>query len=146
MRRTALLLIFAVAGVAAAQDSPYVALAKRTNRKAKSPVITNETVANSKGRLSTPAGETTPAENAMRFSAPTSAKTAKPAVKAQESTQPALPQTTAKNLAPQSTAPVVKPQSTAPVVAPQSTAPVVKPQSTNRAAEPGSTAKNVNPY
>ena len=50
-----------VAGVAVAEDSPLVAAAKRTNRaNPKAKVITNETVTQSKGRLSVASGTQKP--------------------------------------------------------------------------------------
>src|SRR3954454_21411078 len=54
-----LLAFLLFAGVASAQDSPLVALAKHSNRNAsKRPVITNDTLATLKGRISFTAGET----------------------------------------------------------------------------------------
>src|SRR5687767_10909702 len=80
LRITIVLLL--VAGVASAEDSPLVALAKRTNRKAsKTPVITNQTVG--RGRIAIPTGGAPPTPAA----AATPAAPATPAPVA-----PALPQ------------------------------------------------------
>src|SRR5688572_27283292 len=92
MLRTTLALLL-VAGVVSvsAEDSPLVALAKRTNRKAsKTPVITNDTIAATKGRISMGGGEgTTTASNTKATSAP-AAKA--PAAKAAASPAPPTPQ------------------------------------------------------
>ncbi|HEX2123617.1 MAG TPA: hypothetical protein VHL59_18450 [Thermoanaerobaculia bacterium] len=165
MLRTALVVLL-VAGVASAEDSPLVALAKRTNRKAsKTPVITNETVAASKGRLSMAAGDTTASTGTQETSAavvagPVSPARLAPQAKADAQPQapapaaaavvdpyrtPTNPASTVRNIEPQSSARNTDPQVTARTIDP-SAAPVnANPQSTARTIAPESTARNIQP-
>ncbi len=166
MLRIALVVLLA-AGVASAsaQDSPLVALAKRTNRKAsKTPVITNETVAASKGRLSTAAGDTTASTStqtavvAGTVSPAPMAPQAKAKAEAQAQAQaqaatpevpayrtPTNPASTVRNIEPQSSARNTDPQITARTIDP-SAAPVnANPQSTARTIAPESTARTIQP-
>lgn len=158
LRTTLALLLFAA--VASAQDSPLVALAKRSNRAAsKTVVITNETLATSKGRVSTSESET---QVAQTTSAPAPATSPAPAAAPQAAAKPAtrpasaasavvpppaeysLP-STARNIEPQSTVRNVDPQSTVRNVDPQSTVKNIDPQSTARTIDPQTTARNVEP-
>jgi len=159
LRTTLALLLFA--GAALAQDSPLVALAKRSNRAAsKTVVITNETIAASKGRISSADGDT---QNSQTTAAPaparpTAARTASPQAPATPAAKPAaktaavvapaaeysLP-STARNIEPQSTVRNVDPQSTVRNVDPQSTVKNVDPQSTARTIEPQTTVRNIEP-
>jgi hypothetical protein len=155
MFRTALALLL-LATVAAADDSPLVALAKRSKRTAsKTPVITNETLEASKGRISYAAdASSTPSTSAP---VPAAAKsTAVPADSqprkqapaagpaATAATEYSLP-STARNIEPQSTVTLTTPQSTVHNVDPQSTARAADPQSTARNVDPQSTARNIEP-
>jgi len=164
MLRTALALLL-LATVASAEDSPLVALAKRSNRAAsKTVVITNETVTASKGRISDPAGDTQPAQTTSAPATPRAAATPAPArtptPQATPAAAPAYPAkktgavaaspeyalpTTARNIEPQSTVRNVDPQSTARNVDPQSTVKNVDPQSTARTIEPQVTVRNIEP-
>ncbi|HWW62138.1 MAG TPA: hypothetical protein VN181_12280 [Thermoanaerobaculia bacterium] len=133
--------ILLVAGVASAEDSPLVALAKRTNRKgSKTPVITHETLANSVGRVST-AAETTTSSSAP-FTVPPVVMPAAPAPPKREltaaSTEPApetgYPASTARN---------VEAQSSARTIDPSSGAGRIEAQSTVRTIQPESSAQNI---
>jgi hypothetical protein len=147
MRTLMLGLLLTTAMVSAAEDSPLVALAKRTNRKAaKTPVITNATLAGStigKGRVSMPAGEALPLPRVPSAAAPQAAATpaAAPAPRAAAAapvatTTPAYPSSTARIIEPQSSirsivpsaAAGMAPQSTARNVETQAVAPVKPPQ------------------
>jgi hypothetical protein len=152
MLRTIVALCLATAFVSAsAEDSPMVALAKRTNRKAsKAPVITNETLANSKGRMSMSSGETVPPPAIALTPSPTVQAATKPAAQTipaasfQPATRPADPNSTVRNIEPQSSARYITPQSTARTTqAP--TAPNITPQSSNTNITPASTARNITP-
>src|SRR5436853_5077915 len=119
-----LLAFLLFAGIASAQDSPLVALAKHSNRStSKRPVITNDTLATLKGRISFTAGETpsgpvptyvpappTPAPHAAPTTSPA------PAVTAEDYSLPS----TARNIAPQTSASTTAPQSTARTIEPVS--------------------------
>src|SRR3954447_11397262 len=98
-----LLAFLLFAGVASAQDSPLVALAKHSNRTAsKRPVITNDTLATLKGRISFAAGETPSGPVPVYVPAPATP----PAHAATSSLAPAVTATdyslpsTARNIAP----------------------------------------------
>lgn len=152
MLRITILVVLAAASVSA-QDSPLVALAKRTNRAAsKTPVITNETLARSRGRLSTPAGETATASNAQPAFVPSAAPSQPVAPRTPQApvTEPATPPgypaaSTVRNVEPQSSAQFVNPQSTARTIVPASGATHVNPQSTAQTVQPASTARNIPP-
>ncbi len=159
------LVVMLVAGVASAsaQDSPLVALAKRTNRKAsKTPVITNETVAASKGRLSTAAGDTTASTStqtavvAGTVSPAPMAPQAKAKAEAQAQAQAATPEvpayrtptnpaSTVRNIEPQSSARNTDPQITARTIDPSAAPENANPQSTARTIAPESTARTIQP-
>ena len=154
MIRTTLALLLTTA-VVMAQDSPLVALAKRTNRKAsKTPVITNETVARSKGRVSLPAGDTQAVAAALpALPTPTAAPTAQEETPRQPAraataaatapyTAPAT--TTVRNITPESTARTIMPE-TARTIEPATTARQITPQSTVPTVQPASTARNIQP-
>lgn len=136
MRRMIPLLLL-IAAVASAEDSPLVALAKRTNRKAsRTPVITNEMVARSNGRLSMPAGETINPANSLPPLAPAAAAaTTKPA-NAASNTGTVEPQSPIRFLSPQSTARNIDPSSGAVRITPQITAQTVQPESTAQTVQP----------
>src|SRR3954468_6024269 len=125
-----LLAFLLLAGVASAQDSPLVALAKHSNRNAsKRPVITNDTLVTLKGRISFTAGETpsgpipvyVPAPPTPPAQAPTSLPA--PAVIPADYSLPS----TARNIAPQTSASTTAPQSTARTIEPSSGARNVEP-------------------
>src|SRR6266576_1102851 len=137
MFRTALALLL-LAAVASAEDSPLVALAKRSNRSAsKRPVITNETVAASKGRISFTAGNTQsgqatsaeiPAAATPTVVPPVPAQAGRsatrvypPASAAAAPTQEYALPTTARNVEPQSSVRNVEPSSSVRNIDPQST-------------------------
>ena len=140
-----------VAGVASAEDSPLVALAKRTNRKAsKTPVITNQNVG--RGRVAIPTGDAPPAVTPAPATTPTAAAPAAPALPAWllESPRPAAPpvpelSSTARSVAPQSSAQTTMATTSARNVAPTSGAVNYAPQSTAGSVAPASTAQNVQP-
>jgi hypothetical protein len=152
------LLLVATVASASAQDSPLVALAKRTNRKApKTTVITNETVAAASGRLSMPAGD------ASKAAAPATSSTARPEAqvngasvqtvapppaakaKAQPQTAEQPRRTTVRNIQPESTARNLDPASSARNIQPESTVRNVQPESSARNVEPATTARNIEP-
>jgi hypothetical protein len=161
MFRTALALLL-LAAVASAEDSPLVALAKRSNRSAsKTPVITNETLASSKGRISftagnTQSGQATSAENPAAVTPnvvpPVSSQAGRSATRvyppataaAAPTTEYVLP-STARNAEPQSSVRNVEPQSSVRNIEPQSTVRNAEPQSTARNVEPQSTVRNIEP-
>lgn len=160
MFRTTLVVIL-LAGFAAAQDSPYVALAKRTNRKAsKTRVITNETLVRARTYSESTEGEqatTAPAAAAATAQqAAVTEETPAPAPVAsvnattglllppvEQLTEPSYP-TTAKTIAPESTARTV-PAEMARNIEPTSGAQTIEPQSTIQAVEPASSARNIEP-
>jgi len=160
MRKAMLLIAFAGAAMASAEDSPLVALAKRTNRKAaKAPVITNETLARGKGRVSLPEGEPAPLPSIATTSASavaTAAATTPQPVQQPERPRvapPAAPVTPAQN-APASTVRNIEPQSSARFITPAastvrtvqpSAAAPVNPQSTAGRIDPQSTVRNIDP-
>ena len=149
------------AGVVSAQDSPLVALAKRSNRKAsKTPVITNQTVGQRSGRISTVDGAVPPLTTGTTAAAPATAASPAPV------TQPARPATPAapapamassmvapadpkaasvRNIDPYSTARSVEPSSSARTVAPVSGAQNINPTSTVQTVQPTSTVRTVAP-
>lgn len=143
MLRTTLAFLL-LAGVASAQDSPLVALAKRTHRTAsKTPVITNESLATLKGRVSFAAGQTqsapapayVPASSAPGPQARTTS--AAPAVPVDYS----LP-SSARNIEPQVSARTTMPESSAHTIEPTSGARTIEPQSTARTIEPQVVVRN----
>ena len=156
--------LFLIASVVSAEDSPLVALAKRANRKAsKTPVITNETVARSRGRFSLPAGqETATAAEVKSASAvpsaatpppvpmPTPAVTPPPAPAPAQGVTPgtlgtgAYAASTARNIVPQSSVRNIEPQSSARTTLPASTARSI-PAPTAPIVVPESTARNIQP-
>lgn len=147
MLRTTLALLL-VAGIASAEDSPLVAAAKRSNRQAsKTPVITNSTLAKSRGRLSTASEQLPP------LPSPTVAPGTKPAAPAPardetrttQTQQPATPASTARMIEPSSSARSTAPTSSARSVEPTSGVRNTDPSSTARTVQPQSTAKTVNP-
>jgi hypothetical protein len=162
MRLGIAVLVLAAFTVSAQEDSPLVALAKRSNRKAsKTPVITNATVSGSKGRVSFGGGEngqTTAALPAPTIAAATAAAPnakAQPAKAAAASAKPAYPAATAQMPAssgPASSATFKPITSTATYVAPPSSArtmpatsavPVAGAQNTVRTVQPTSSARNI---
>ena len=162
---TMVLLAAMAVSAASAEDSPLVALAKRTNRKAsKTPVITNEMVARSQGRLSMPAGETPSASNALpplspastprpattRAAGPSKSQATVATTTATPTTTPTTatpngPSSTARSYEIQSTARTVTPQSTVRTVEPYSGAGRIEAQSTAQTIQPASTAQYVPP-
>ena len=159
MIRTALALTL-VAAFASAEDSPLVALAKRTNRKvSKTPVITNETLAQSKGRFSASTAEPAPLPRAVTTASSianaqpaaqpqTAAASSVPATPAPRPIQPAVAPaygtSTVRNIDPATSARNIEPQSTARTITP-SAPPTVTPQSSARNVQPSSTARNIQP-
>jgi hypothetical protein len=155
--RKILVVLLVVAGSVSAQDSPLVALAKRTNRKAsKTPVITNATVAASQGRMSMAAGEAAAAQSqtATPAAAATEAAAATPAAVppapavqyvAPKTITRAAPVVTSYMPQPASTARNIEVQSTAVTIAPVSTVQNIEPASSARTVEPPSSARNVEP-
>jgi hypothetical protein len=146
MRRTALAILL-LAGIASAEDSPLVALAKRTNRKApKSPVITNQTIGTHAGRVSFAGGQMPP----INLTAPPDSSSAKAtnttqttaATATTQTTATPTPPSTARNIQPPSSARNVDPSSGARAVAPQSTGATVPPASTAQTVQPQATAKS----
>jgi hypothetical protein len=163
MRRpslAALLIVgIASANLLSADDSSLVALAKRTNRKtSKTPVITNDTVRTSKGRISQSAGEPTsassqpsaaPAPAAAPAMTAATASTAKPqptkaSAPANSQATAAAATTSSKNPA-STTVRYVEPQSTARTSVPESTARSSEPTSGVKSVEPTITARTVTP-
>lgn len=158
MRKLMILVLLAAATISAG-DSPLVALAKRTNRKAsKTPVITNDTVAKSKGRLSAAGGDATastgaqPARTASPSYSQPEASTARKESTPASTAAPNYPSTTVRTIQPQSTAATLNPSSTARTIqassgagkiAAQSTAQTVRPASTAQTSRPSSTAQNI---
>ena len=144
MRRISVIFVsLLVASVAIGEDSPLVAAAKRTNRKAsKTPVITNAKLSKSRAHLSTAAENLAPLPKPEAAPAPPvrPETTAAPA-----STRPSAIPTTARSVAPQSTAGTVAPTTGAQTVVPQSTGQTVAPQSTGQSLAPQSTARTVAP-
>src|SRR3954470_17286907 len=135
-----ILAVLLLATVASAEDSPLVALAKRSNRSAsKLPVITNESVASSKGRISFTAGETPSVQaSAGHVPAPASSTVAPttpapPAARAYTPTTASAATSADYNLP--STARNIEPQSSATKTEPQSTARTIEPSSAARSAE-----------
>jgi hypothetical protein len=151
------------AGVVSAQDSPLVALAKKSNRKAsKTPVITHQTLAN-RDRIAVPAAEPAPAAEPTPATAAHPAVAPAPATAATPATAPAKPAapagarvavaavpsnysgTTVRNIEPSSSAQVIAAQSTAATTPLTSGAGRFEPQATGRAVQPASTARSVQP-
>lgn len=134
----------AVANDAVADDSVLVALAKRTNRQAsKTPVITNETLATSTGRISVASGDAKATPSAPSTTTATGAKVSVIAVPANPTggTARNIPaQSTATNEAPRSSAANAQPQSTARAADASSTASNSSVNSSARYSEPQSTA------
>lgn len=167
MLKAAAVLLLATFAVSA-EDSPMVALAKRANRKAsKTPVITNDTVAASRGRFSQPTGEAPvqPPTRPTTATASTIATTVTPpaparppevaTVPAPRPQQPvALPgqvgsgafaPSTARNIEPQSTARNITPAATTvSTIQPQSSARTIQTTS-GQPITPQSTARNIQP-
>lgn len=135
----------------AAADSPLVALAKRTNRAgSKSPVITNETLAKTRGTFSTAGGESAAAEPPKASAKSASTIARQPAVKVEGASAPA-PDPAAAKTAPAAASAVLTPRS-APAMSsvgmsvyPQTTVRNIEPQSTARTVTPASTAGTINP-
>ena len=147
MGKTAIGVLLFVSVVAQAEDSPLVALAKRTNRKAsKTPVITNETVAKSGGRVSIASGPATPLPVLPPAPAVATAAPTAPAKEA-PSTTDVGPPTTARNIDPASSARTIDPASGAGQIEPQSyTVRSIDPTTTTvRSIDPASSAQNVAP-
>ena len=146
-----MLVVLLLTSFASAADSPLVALANRTNRKAsKTRVITNETLAASKGRISVASGEAAGPSAGRRLPpapappprvAPQQAQTAAPSA----TTTPAYAPTTARNIEPSSSAQSITPQSTAGTIQPSSGARRIDPQNTSRTIQPASTARTIEP-
>ena len=133
-------LLLTTAMVSAAEDSPLVALAKRTNRKAgKTPVITNATLGASttgKGRVSMPEGEALPLPSVPASAAPKAAAPAAAPAPRAAAAAPAAPATPAY---PSSTARIIEPQSSIRSIVPSAAAGMA-PQSTARNVEPQAVA------
>lgn len=118
---------------AAAQHSPLVALAKRTNRKAtKHLVITNETVAASRGRLAVSAGApptglearpdpSSPGATAQAGKVTEPAPAQRVAVASRAVASPVAPDNSGRDRTPRTVATIPIPD-TAPTLQPQSTA------------------------
>lgn len=153
MIRVAAVAFLLVTVSAAAEDSPLVALAKRTNRQAsKRPVITNETLAKSSNKVSFASGDSLPAPALPKApSTPTSQQTANSPV-AQNAPKDLAgqagnyPTSTARTIDPQSSARTIDPQSTAGTIQPTSdTVRQINPTSTAANIQPQSTAQNIVP-
>ena len=148
-----------VAAFASAEDSPLVALAKRTNHKAsKRPVITNETVAASRGWISIAFGETTASSMTPAVASSPSpipppsptvaapANLASPTIPSAAATQTSsYPSSTVRNIEPASSVTTVAPESTTRTTEPSSGAGRIDIQSTARTIEPDSTVHNSQP-
>jgi hypothetical protein len=152
MLKTGLALLL-VAGVASAADSPLVALAKRTNRKApKTAVITNDNLATGNGRVSTgsqPSGTAptaTPAAQATQAAPATSPAPAPTGARIAGAPAPVeTPTTSVRNVEAQSTARNVEPTVTSRSVDAPTTAKYVTPLATAKSNEPPSTVRNIDP-
>jgi hypothetical protein len=147
-----------VAGFAYAEDSPLVALAKRTNasrKPSKRMVITNETLTGSRTQLTTAGGQqTTPATTTDPLVAWLNSPSALPAAvrtpseAAPESlpaTDSAYPATTARTIEPSITAVTIVPESTIRTIEPSSGAQSIEPESTARSIPTESTANTIEP-
>lgn len=121
-----------------------MALAKRTNRKAsKTPVITNETVAASKGRLSIASENSAPLPKFEPSATPAPAAKKPAATAASTSATPPSPPSTARNLEAQVTNRNMGAQSTAGVIKPTVGARNLDAQSTGRSYQGESTARTI---
>lgn len=160
MRKTALIAFALLAVTAIAEDSPLVALAKRSHRaESKTPVITNDTLIKS-GRASFATGDPAnaptlpPAQSAPApaASAPSPATPVAqprfnypaPGADAQQATSSSVrnidpTQSTVRYIEPQSTVRNIDTAVTVRNIDPQSTANNIDPQSTARTIEPVST-------
>jgi hypothetical protein len=169
LRMTLALLL--VTFTASAQDSALVALAKRTNRKpAQAPVITNDTVGGSKGRVSFGSSEQAAPASGANASTPRAKKTATPAATPSAKTPPPaatdaakepekadapVKSTTVRSIEPQSTARTIAPPTSARTIEATSGARLIpaqagtvrttQPQSTARSIQPQSTARSTQP-
>lgn len=160
MRNLTLAILLLASVSVLADDSDLVALAKRTHRAtSKTPVITNDTLAASKGRISISSGTASPpapAPAAMPAVSTTSAPAPKPVaqhaagvavapnrvsapidnVTLPAEVAPTAPQTSSVHYSPaEGTARSVTPESTARNIEPTSTARNIQPESTVRNAD-----------
>lgn len=154
--RTIVVGLLLATAVVSAEDSPLVALAKRSNRTvSKTRVITNDTVGGgSRGRVSMSTGEAVPLPRTGAAPAPAAAPATPQAPPTPQA--PATPQaTTPPAASPYGTSTVrnVEPQSSARVIAPASSGRTIAPASTSRTIDatnagridPQSTARNIQP-
>ncbi|HYH07740.1 MAG TPA: hypothetical protein VEK11_11855 [Thermoanaerobaculia bacterium] len=152
MRKIVLGLLL-VTTVASAEDSPLVAAAKRTNRKApKSRVITNDTLARSGGgRMAVASGEAKPLPVVPPSTTPAPApqSTSRPSPTTVPAPAPAMgdgtPYTSARNIDPQASARTIAPTSSITVAPPPSSAGRIDPSSSGRNIDPSSSARNIEP-
>jgi hypothetical protein len=148
-----------VAGFASAEDSPLVALAKRTNasrKPSKRTVITNETLAGGRSVLTTAGGQaagsattTDPSPYAL-YLATAPRLPVRPASEATPDTmstdsRPLYPATTARTIEPTITAVTIEPESTIRTIEPTSGAQNIEPQVTARSIPTESTANTIEP-
>lgn len=145
-------LLLVASFTAVAQDSPLVALAKRTNRKAsKSKVITNETLvtASSRGRVSVATGDTSAPPPPPAEVTPAGQRSyvvsSTPAAPREIAPEPTYPAASVRNIDPASSARSVAPASTARSVDASNGVRYIDPQSTSRTIQPGSSAQNIQP-
>lgn len=165
--RTMILGLLLTTTLVSAEDSPLVALAKRTNRTvSKKPVITNATLSGSagKGRVSMSSGEAVPLPSiaaaparaqsaaAVAAAAATPATPQAPATAAPAATTPATPApavsaygaSTVRNIDPQSSARAIAPASTGRTIEAASTSRTIEATNAGR-IDPQSTARNIQP-
>ena len=147
MRKLALAVLLLASVSVLADDSALVAMAKRTHRAAsKTPVITNDTLAASKGRISVASG-TASAPAPSSYTPPsTSAPQHAGVAVAPNKLAPTydnftVPQAVA-GTAPQSSVRNTPVESTARSEAPSSSARTIQPESTARNIDPESTVRN----
>ena len=151
MRKLTLAILLLASVSVFADDSDLVALARRTHRAAsKTPVITNDTLAASKGRISISSGSAstptvTPAPASYTPASTPAAPHASVAV-APNKLAPTYDNVTVPNAvattAPQSSVRYTPAESTARSETPASTAHNIQPDSTARNIEPESTVRN----
>ncbi|HVG24073.1 MAG TPA: hypothetical protein VND45_07970 [Thermoanaerobaculia bacterium] len=154
MRKTIFAVLVLSAAVVSAEDSPMVALAKRSNRKAsKAPLITNETIARSRGHVSLPAGTAVNAPAPLPATVDAATTPAAAPTPRAAATEPARTDalgrsyapSSARNIAPESTARNITPTSSARTINPTTAAGNITPQTTAGRIDPRSTARTITP-
>jgi len=150
MRKLTLAILLLASVSALADDSDLVALAKRTHRAtSKTPVITNDTLAASKGRISISSGTaSTPAATpAVMPAVSTSTPAAKPvAQQASVAVAPNRVSAPIDNVTVPAAVASTEPQSSSVHYTPaESTARIMTPESSARDIQPQSTARNIQP-